>query len=203
MVSRFRLLLIFLGVLLIAGALLAADPKPLTSESTATNIPDNLKDYYYTGLAPEKLSYAIDLWYDAVLKGDDRRTDRFEYVMLEMVHQDLDSTRLALAQFSQYYERTKAEAVLLDSTAPHGAYLPVLEKLDQDVYSEVWQIYRTKEKLYEAIQHSPFPSNKYRLITDYIDVLRRQIGLPKLKIVYNANGHSSSPQGQQGSPQEN
>jgi hypothetical protein len=203
MISRFRIVLILLGMLLSFSALYASDPKPLASESTSANIPDNLKDYYYTGLAPEKLSYSIDLWYDAVLKGDDRRADRYEYAMVDMVRKDIDSTLLALTQFGEYYKRTQSEAVKLDSTAPHGAYLPVLEKLDQDVYSEVWQIYKTKEQLYQAIQRSPFPSNRYRLMTDYIDVLRRQIGLPKLKIVYDAKAHLSSPQGQQGSPQEN
>lgn len=203
MTRRFWSLTILPGALLLAGAIYAADPKPLADSPTSNNIPENLKEYYYSGLAPEKLAYAIDLWYDAVLKGDDGKVSRYEYSMLNIVRQDLDSTGMALAQFEQYYHQTESDALRLDSTAPHGAYLPVLEKLDKDIYSEVWKIYQTKQKLFDAIQHSAFPSNKYRLITDYIDVLRRQIGLPRLKIVYSGQTPVSTPQGQQGSSQEN
>jgi hypothetical protein len=203
MLARFRLILFVTAALMVAAGAHAADPRPIADNSSSSNIPESLQEYYYSGLAPERLSYAIDLWYDAVLKGDTRRADRFEFNMLQLVHQDLDSTYLALAQFNQYYKQTQSEALKLDSTAPHGAYLPVLEKLDDDVYSAVWEVYQNKQKLYDQLQHSQFPSNKYRLITDYIDVLRRQIGLPRLKIVYNDKVHSSNPQGQQGSHPEN
>ncbi len=203
MIRRLKSFTIALSVLGLAGAIYAADPKPLADSPTATNIPENLKEYYYSGLAPEKLSYAIDLWYDAVLKGDDGKASRYEFSMLNIVRQDIDSTGMALAQFEQYYHQTESEALRLDSTAPHGAYLPVLEKLDQDIYSEIWKIYKTKQQIFDAIQHSAFPSNKYRLITDYIDVLRRQIGLPRLKVVYSGRPPVPTPQGQQGSSVEN
>ncbi|MFZ1684873.1 MAG: hypothetical protein WAU88_12205 [Candidatus Zixiibacteriota bacterium] len=188
-------------LLLLAASIQAADPQPLVGGNPSQgSVPDNLKEYYYSGLAPEKLSYSIDLWYDAVLKGDNGHADRYELSMVNMVQEDIDSTRLALMQFSQYYERTQKEALVLDSTAPHGQYLPTLEKLDEEIYSSAWEIYKDKQRLFDAIRQSNAPSNKYRLITDYIDVLRRQIGLPKLKVV--ASREHLTDQGQQGSRQE-
>ena len=201
MKRTFRILGGIVRLLLVAGSIQAADPRAAGNLTPSpSNIPENLKEYYYTGLAPEKLSYAIDLWYDAVLKGDDGQAGRNELTMLNLVREDIDSTRLALMQFSEYYERTQKEALVLDSTAPHGQYLPTLQKLDEDIYSSVWEIYKNKERLYDAIKRSPYPSNKYRLITDYIDVLRRQVGLPRLKVV--ASGDHLTNQGQQGSSQE-
>ncbi len=51
--------------LLLTGTGVAQD-KPVQQDSMLT-IPGTLHEYYYGGLEPERLSYAMDLWYDAVL----------------------------------------------------------------------------------------------------------------------------------------
>lgn len=169
---------------LVAIASLAAVPLN-AADNPAENrvIPEPLKEYYYSGLAPNRLAYVVDLWYDAVLKGDQPRVSAREKDLLKLIQQDIDSTNIVLEQFRQLLWQAQVASVVMPDTG-HSLSddLPLLEYLDRDRYSYELDLCKTKEKLVAAIRHSNAFSNKYRLISDYIEVLRRQIGLPKLKL---------------------
>ena len=163
----------------LAALTISAADRP--SETRA--IPEPLKEYYYSGLAPNRLAYAVDLWYDAVLKGDEPRVTAREKDILGLIQQDVDSTNLVLEQFRQLLWQAQVASVVMPDTGQSlSDDLPLLEYLNRDRYSYEVDLYKTKEKLVAAIRRSDAFSNKYRLISDYIEVLRRQVGLPKLKL---------------------
>lgn len=168
------------AILAIAGCALAGG-KGNSDSKPAVNIPAPLQEYYYAGLEPERLAYCIDLWYDAALKGDNGKAARYEKMIHEILRTDLDSTRQALSQFGRQLDESQKAELGLDSTVPlNYKFSPeILEA--QDLYDQEWDSYKAKEKLASTILNSTSFSNKYRLMSDYIEVLRRDIGLPKLR----------------------
>ena len=171
--------LLIVGIASLAALTVSAADRP----SGTRVIPEPLKEYYYSGLAPNRLAYAVDLWYDAVLKGDEPRVTAREKALLGLIQQDVDSTNLVLEQFRQLLWQAQVASVVMPDTGQSlSDDLPLLEYLNRDRYSYEVDICKTKEKLVAAIRRSEAFSNKYRLISDYIEVLRRQVGLPKLKL---------------------
>jgi len=171
------------AVLALAGFAFAGETgeKRQRESQQAVNIPAPLQEYYYAGLEPEKLAYCIDLWYDAALKGDNGKAAHFELMIHEILRADLDSTRQALSLFGrQLDESQKAELALDSGNVLNNKFSPeILEA--QELYGQEWENYKAKERLVGTISSSGSFSNKYRLMSDYIEVLRRDIGLPKLK----------------------
>jgi len=168
------------AILALAGFAFAGEKGVRDSRQTV-NIPEPLQEYYYAGLEPEKLAYCIDLWYDAALKGDKTKAAQFEQMINDILRTDLDSTRQALSLFGrQLDESQKAELARDSSSALNNKFSPeILEA--QELYGVEWKSYKSKERLVESIAGSGSFSNKYRLMSDYIEVLRRDVGLPKLK----------------------
>ncbi len=170
---------------LIVGAAVAMAISVSAGESGEQKqpIPEPLKEYYYSGLAPDQLAYAVDLWYDAVLKGDQPRLVQAEQSMLALLQRDLDSTAYVVEQFRQLLWQAQVASVVLPDTGQSlSDDLPVLEFVNREHFSYAIDLCKTKERLVTAIRRSGAISNKYRLISDYIEVLRRQVGLPKLKL---------------------
>jgi hypothetical protein len=176
--------LIMAAILALAGFAFAGD-KGSGDAKSAVTIPQPLQEYYYTGLEPERLAYCIDLWYDAALKGDNGRAAKYEKMIHDIMRSDLDSTRQALSQFGRRIDESqRAELALDPASAQNNKFSPeILEA--QDLYDQEWESYKFKEKLAGTIQNSGSFSNKYRLMSDYIEVLRRDVGLPKLKYAAN------------------
>ena len=187
-----RILSLVTGLLLVLALSVAAEDKGEQSQS----IPEPLKEYYYSGLAPNRLAYAVDVWYDAVLKGDQERIALSEQSMLALLQQDLDSTTYVVEQFRQLLWQAQVASVSLpDSEESLSDDYPVLDHLNREHFSYAVDLCKTKERLVTAIRRSSAISNKYRLISDYIEVLRRQVGLPKLKLAGSptVNGTSKAP----------
>ncbi len=171
------------AMLALAGFAFAADKNPPNSKE-AVNIPEPLQEYYYTGLEPEKLAYCIDLWYDAALKGEKGKAAKYEQMIDDILRTDLDSTRQALSMFARQLDEYQKAEMAQDSSILNDKFSPeVIEA--QELYSQEWNHYKTKAKIAGTIQTSASFTNKYRLMSDYIEVLRRDLGLPKLKYAAN------------------
>lgn len=167
-------------VLLLSAAILA-DETPTSRDSLLT-VPQPLQEYYYRAIEPKRLSYAVDLWYDAVLKGDDDLVIERQVIILGLLQQDLDSSDYVLGAFERLLHRATHDALQLDTSESLKDDYPLLERLDREVYTHARQDFKVKERIFSAIQRTPALSNKYRLMSDYIEVLRRQVGLPRLKL---------------------
>jgi hypothetical protein len=180
-------------MLLTAASVLAAGADSPNRADSSVKIPDPLKEYYYGGLAPEKLAYCIDLWYDAALKGDKGKTTRCERAIQQLLRADLDSTRLSMSQFGRLLDENQKLEVGVDSNCIKTDRFSAALVEAQGVYARQWDLYKTKERLVLGIEAANAFSNKYRLMSDYIEVLRREVGLPKLK--YAAGEMKAAAQG--------
>jgi hypothetical protein len=187
-------LICFLIICAAAVTVSASEKGSQTSDSTVL-IPEPLVDYYINGQAPEKLSYCIDLWYDAALKGDTKKVGHFEKCILEILRTDLDSSNLILSLYSKQLDEFQKAVLFPDSSDRTDSVIFQELLASQALLDQERNTCIKKEKLFQEFSLSPTISNKYRLVSDYIDVLRKQLGMPKLKFAVHTNKSSVPSEG--------
>jgi hypothetical protein len=158
-------LIIVLTALLAVSAFAAPAPgekADLPPESSAPA--DNLDQ----SVVIKKLTKLIDLWHDANLKGDgnliSKRADQItELLKIDIRNQQMhvDQRRVRLTNLRQANQSSTP-------SAEERALLAELARADDFL--------KVKKRLLGAFQRSPYFSNKYRLISDYLEILRLQQG---------------------------
>lgn len=132
----------------------------------------------------KQLTSTIDLWHDAVLKGNDDDRRHFEGALQDLMQEDLASSKRGL----RFYARQSALAVPRTKPLTHTDK----DKVERsDEFKRELAVFNSKEHLWRSFTRTNAFSNKYRLISDYIDVLRRQLNMPRIQL---ANKNNSTPQ---------
>jgi hypothetical protein len=170
---------------LLSGAVGTAQISKKTAEGSTGSLPPTDAKIETT---LDNLLQEIDLWYDAVLDGNGKGMDKHESMILQIVLNDLDGSQAAV-QFCA------KQAALAGEQA--GAGVDVVADVASDIrdmeFSQSLSILRSKEQKSKAFVDTESPSNKYRLISDYVDILRKQLGMPKLKLASRQSASARFP----------
>ena len=140
---------------------LAATVKPFGGEVADDNKLTRRIDFTLDGLM-----YAVDLWYDASIKDNPKLVARYDVLLDNTLHQDLEATEGAILHLIEDIESDSPAAVKVQKHQELAGVRATLE---------------TKQALARSIGQSEGFSEKYRLLGDYINVLRKELGMPKLK----------------------
>jgi hypothetical protein len=158
----------------LAGPVAAATGGTSASPDTCILVPESLRQYYAEGQTPDRLAYAIDLWHDACLKADAGKVSECEGKIFSLLSVDLSADQQLLGLCSPYREATSRRIGGSDSVG--------VISLDSETYAQTFDLVKAKVRLYQSIAQSSSFSNKYRLLWDYIELTRRQLGLPRLRL---------------------
>ena len=150
----------------------AEDSNRVTPEPNLAIIPQN---------SCELLSYTRDLWHDATLKGDDKKITQHLAEIENILDRDIKAGKQMIKMLAQQAMvkqtgETQSGNNLLDERA-----LKNVPKVDRELILEFNSIVSTKEILAESIRRTSAFSNKYRLLGDYIQLLRRELDMPRLQ----------------------
>lgn len=158
----------------LAGPVAATVGGATVSSDTCILVPESLRQYYAEGQTPDRLAYAIDLWHDACLKADAGKVSDCERKIFSLLSVDLSADQQLLGLCAPLREATSRAAGGRDSVG--------LISLDAETYAQTFDLVKAKVRVYQAISQSSSFSNKYRLLWDYIELTRRQLGLPRLRL---------------------
>lgn len=115
-----------------------------------------------------QLARLIDLWHDAYLKADSERIRKWQGDLIAFMYADIERTRWRYDAC-----RKRAEAAGLDRA--DGALSPLEQDLvDQLTDADQWL--KVKKRLRHGFENSTAFSNRYRLLGDYLQVLRLESG---------------------------
>ena len=130
------------------------------------------QEYSLEGALTE-LEVDYGLWLETTLSGVQPEVDRLEKAMFALVNYDI--------YVSQEKVRALAKAAAVKSwqDKPDSLAQPSDEALDLQI---AISSLNAKESLYRSINKTKAFSNKYRLLGDYINLLRRELELPRLKL---------------------
>jgi hypothetical protein len=118
-----------------------------------------------------------DLWLEAQLGGDHDQVARIEKELLGLINRDIFGHQERVREIAK-------DMVLSSVPGPDSAAAPAASDSLQsrvDFKGEI-DILNAKEALCRSFRRTDAFSNKYRLLGDYIDLLRRELEMPRLKM---------------------
>jgi len=179
-----------IGTLLISP-LMAGQPEPDTAvpiEDLGNQQPTDCRN---AGATLVKLSHFVSLWREANLNDDANRAGQYEMELTDMLRTDI---RQCMAQIDKCKQQlcSNVETGSVSTVSAGDLQRAVLLDNMQDADS----LLKTKKRLLGAIIHSSAFSNKFRLLGDYMELLRRELDHNAVKVAVSdedISGDESSP----------
>lgn len=170
--------------LLLAGTGLAG------SVDKEVNLPEQkqtLKSNLTAGELAEKLSLKYREWVEANLNGAQKESEKLEKSIIQLLNHDMMLSETRVRDLA----RDAALARVVDEVDQERPTLTEVTE-QETAFQQGVAILNTKEALYKTINKSIAFSTKYRLLGDYIDLLRRELQLPRLKLASLASRNVSA-----------
>ncbi len=183
--KRHNLILLIIVLACASGAIAVGDYAEKKQDKG--EIRQDKKELRATSAALTRLSETIDHWVEANLTGHDKKARRYEESILEQIRADITTTRQQLER----YEAEVDSSVREYSRAHQSAAARHDDRVDlRDDIKDLnlaKRLLKEKERLSSALREVAAFSNKYRLLGDYMEVMRRELGIAKLELVEDAN----------------
>lgn len=168
-----RKLLIGAAALMIVVAATAVATDRTTDSNSDEATANTVRFLYGSDDLLQQFTHHIDLWHDAVLKGDNDRTRHQVEQLNEMIRRDIKGTEKMVRVLAKQAALEPADE---DETEKPDAFSPRRQ------FERAHALLELKRTLAQSIERTDAFSNKYRLLGDYRDVIRRQLQMPKLKL---------------------
>jgi len=118
-----------------------------------------------------------DLWLEAQLGGDHDQVARIEKELIGLLNSDIYSHQEQVREMAK--DMVMSSVPGSDTAETLAAADSLISKADlQDAINTL----NAKEALCRSLKRTNAFSNKYRLLGDYIDLLRRELEMPRLKM---------------------
>ncbi len=150
-----------------AGTLSVAQDTKQPAEQLSRNSTD-------IEMTMENLLHHVDLWHDAILKGDRQRVRYYEQEIRGILRSDITATE----QTVRHYARKAALAKHKQTQDQQPVGVKSTKATERRLFRQSLTLLNTKEHLSRSFIRTEAFSNKYRLINDYIDLLRKQLDMP-------------------------
>jgi len=167
--------------LLVAGGVNAGD-KNVDERQDQKEIRQDKKALVSTRVTVKELSHAINLWHDANLKGDRAKIRKYEDKLYNIMRDDMASTATVVKRYETEASQSAREFKRGDRnwserTDDHGDL-----RVDRQDLQKTRGILMTKQRLAASFVKSPAFSSKYRLLGDYVDILRQEQGMTRVEL---------------------
>jgi hypothetical protein len=174
---------------LFATAFFVGGPATATEPVQADNPPpDKPWEEYPLDAVLTELEVDYTLWLEAQLVGDRAEKERLEKNLVGLVNYDIF--------VNQELVRDLAKRVALASSqkedATGGPPSAATRSQEKVTFEQAIARLNVKEMLFRSFSRSPSFSNKYRLLGDYIDLLRKELDMPRLKLANARSGNAST-----------
>ena len=144
--------------------------------STANAIPANPWGNYSQEVLLTTLEINHELWLEAQLVGHSKQAARIEKELLGLLNGDIYAHQ-------ERVRRLARDLVFSPASQADQSGGPAADSLSRQlVFRTEISALNVKEALHRSMEKTDAFSNKYRLLGDYIDLLRRELDMPKLKL---------------------
>jgi len=118
------------------------------------------------------LQFYQDLWVEANLSGDSKRAGDYLATVMALLSYDISVASYEVAEL--------AKRALL-SQSSEETEMPGLSS-EHDAFSRGVAVLNFKERMFKKIASTKAFSNKYRLLGDYLELLRQELDMPGAKM---------------------
>lgn len=140
-----------------------------------------------TRVTIKNLSHGIDLWHDANLKGDFDNIIKFQNKMHQLIRADIQKAVDVVTECEWQHELD------LRKERANNSDDGILEKSHHEhIYEknnliETKKLIKAKEVLFVSLKRSRAFSNKYRLLNDYLELLKIELGIERIELADDFN----------------
>lgn len=169
-----KVLLLIMAGLLVAGTAITG---PVFDEKTGdmVELRGDRKEINQTRATYDLLSHTIDLWHDANLKGTGARIEQYEKEIVSIAKNDIRTSEILVAQYRHEVVRSRAEASRPNTSRVGRVDDRTDLRDDRQDAKQARTIVQVKQRLIASFVKSTQFSNKYRLINDYLAVLKGEL----------------------------
>lgn len=176
-------LVLTIGLLLIGTTLLGADQDASGNLGQKNQPAQNPKQLSFeVNTTSQVLEHTVDLWHDAVLKGNDKQSDFFFGEICNIITEDIQENdiqmKMLVREIEYMYRENSSEGENLIEANHNDKKIDEYKKYLPIISSSIC----IKEELFRALSRTNAFSNKYRLLGDYKNLLRKELGMPKLQV---------------------
>jgi len=164
---------------LLVSPLMAGQPEPDTAIPNI-EMQQKSEDCRNTGATLVKLAHFVDLWRDANLEDEGSRAKQYEMEMLDVLRNDI---RQCMAQMDKCKQKLCGDFESGNVSTVSAGELE-RARLIGDMHTAD-SVLKAKKRLLGAISHAGAFSNKYRLLGDYMELLRRELDRNAVKVALN------------------
>ncbi len=171
-----RRLVVFAAGLVLALAVSGiAGDSGVASNTIKKEFRFDVRETERTSLVIKTLSHEIDLWHDAALKRNGKRMRAHEKRIFDMIQDDIQARDRVIYR----YENEAGRAIRDVVTEPGPVVTaPAVEKREavDDIKDlrKAKQLVKAKELLFDSIKRTDTFSNRYRLLGDYLEIVKRE-----------------------------
>lgn len=180
-----KLLIIISGVILLVVINGIAGDESEKVWNDFVQIQHDRQEIRQTGATLVKISHFIDLWHDAALKGNNSLMYQRQREIIEIIQSDL-------AQSYRYLDKNEKD---WDQSVNQDSKKSLGNDGVQKTRAEVWNkqvdlkearsIVKTKQYIAGAISRTTAFSNKFRLLGDYQELLRKELNINHIELAEN------------------
>ena len=179
MVERYLVVFVAMMLLVFAGSALADEGG--VQAAASERVDDATVDLAKPTSTPDLLEFTMNRWHEAVLNGNTRQARSYENELIQLVTDNVQSDRRLLQKISRF---GLAGVDRSDEDSPNmleDDQRTTLTRKDKAAIRQLVSVISTKQMLLNSIKRSRSFSNKYRLLGDYINLLRKELNMPRLK----------------------
>ena len=181
--KNFSIIFIFLLVLSV-GMVVAVD-----KAQPPQNNQQNPKLIFSINETLNHLAHHIDLWHDANLKGDQEKIKLYEGVIDDIINENIAQTKAAVRNYAQLavLEGVTSDDKELSLTEPDQT-----PNQSSEIFKGLVGNLNSQKKLSQAIQKTNVFSNKYRLLGDYIYLLKNELKIIKVELAQEEDNNKET-----------
>lgn len=163
--------------IMIAGSIAAADN--LQRAADRTEICQDKQELKRTKACYDKLSSAIDNWHDAYLLGDEKRIGGAEKVLVDIIVEDINVSYKLVGESEKELVRSR-----VSSDGSIDQRTDVID--DRADLKQARKLLNSKEHLLAGWKKADSFGYKYRVLGDYQELLRQEMGVVRLELAEDA-----------------
>ena len=167
--------------LLLATSIVMADSQS-EIEQDKQEISYDKKYIQRTSVTLNNFTLAFDLWHDANLKGDSKAISKYEQEIYDVIGEDIRNSYQAVSYAKLESSYSKEEILQDQSNKYNKKNSQCSFKGDQNDLSLENKHMNIKKRLLKAIKNSKSFGYRYRLLSDYQQLLHQGLKLEKVEL---------------------
>ena len=190
--GRFSYLIIITALLSITGfatSAISADDEEISVLLLRHDSSVNSKSSTHKIL--NQLSLHTDLWHVAIIRGEDDKAVVHQQVLATIIRADVMASERLVRILARRTTMIGIDLINLNEKNKEINKRKAERSIVSESFTRNLRLLRAKAKVLQRMDLHDFSPNTYNLLSQYMNILRRQIGLEKVWLATTANNNDS------------